>query len=380
MNAHPNLYGHGEWWEEHWRGMPEFDQRDLTPEHSIEVGFVSEKHLEEFEQKLGQRIPNYTKRTTSVWHPEAEIGRFADKRYVSVTPFNPVHPIYIVSKGRWESRLTSKSLHKLGVPHFIVVEAQEFDAYAKAIDPSASLLVLDPRYQREYDPCDDLGDSKGKGPGPARNFAWEHSISNGASWHWVMDDNIDGFFRLTKNLKTPVADGTIFRVMEDFVDRYTNVGMAGPNYFMFASRKSKMPPFVLNTRIYSCNLIRNSLPYRWRGRYNEDTDLSIRMLKDGLVTVQFNAFLQFKLTTQTLGGGNTAEFYAKEGTRAKSEMQVKLHPEISRIVERWGRVHHFVDYSGFRKNRLEFRAGRSIPDGVENFGMFLQIDSEGERR
>ena len=66
MIAHPNLYGHGEWWEEHWRGMPEFDQRDLTPEHSIEVGFVSERHLEEFAAKLGQRIPNYTKRTTSL--------------------------------------------------------------------------------------------------------------------------------------------------------------------------------------------------------------------------------------------------------------------------------------------------------------------------
>jgi len=28
-------------------------------------------------------------------------------------------------------------------------------------------------------------------------------------------------------------------------------------------------------------LIRNDIPYRWRAKYNEDTDLSLRVLKDG---------------------------------------------------------------------------------------------------
>ena len=105
--------------------------------------------------------------------------------------------------------------------------------------------------------------------------------------------------------------------------------MSGPNYFMFASRKTAVPPFVTNTRIYSCNLIRNDVPFRWRGRYNEDTDLSLRMLKAGWCTIQFNAFLQFKMSTQTVKGGNTADFYAVEGTGAKSAMIVALHPDVS---------------------------------------------------
>lgn len=370
------LFGDAEWWEEYWAGMPEFDQRDLAPRHTIQVDFKDPSGVEAFSKLLDQRIPGDVRRTPSIWFPEAEIGRFADKRYISRTPFPPKHPIYIVSKGRWDSRLTSKALHKLGVEHFIVVERAEFDRYAAAIDPSATLLVLDPQYQVDYDACDDLGMTKGKGPGPARNFAWDHSINDlGAAWHWVMDDNIDGFYRLTKNLKTPVADGTILRAMEDFCERYSNVGMAGPNYFMFASRKTKMPPLVFNTRIYSCNLIRNDVPYRWRGRYNEDTDISLRMLKDGLSTVQFNAFLQMKLTTQTLGGGNTAEFYAKEGTRPKSEMQVKLHPDVSRIVWKWGRWHHHVDYSGFRRIRPIARPGVVIPAGVNDYGMYLHVDA-----
>ena len=33
------------------------------------------------------------------------------------------YPIYIVSKGRWESRYTSKALEKMRVPYYIVVDA-----------------------------------------------------------------------------------------------------------------------------------------------------------------------------------------------------------------------------------------------------------------
>ena len=286
---------------------------------------------------------------------------------------NPRFPLYIVSKGRSESRLTAKALEAMGVPYHIIVEAQERDAYAAVIDP-ARVLVLDPEYQRRYETCDELGDAKSKGPGAARNFAWEHSIAAGAEWHWVMDDNISCFARLHENLKVPLGDGTGFRVMEDFALRYRNLAMAGPQYWMFAPRKKAWPPYVTNTRIYSCNLIRNDLPFRWRGRYNEDTDLSLRMLKAGWCTVQFNAFLQYKMPTQTLRGGNTADFYAVEGTKAKSEMLYTLHPDVTKLLIRYGRPHHYVDYSGFRDLRLVRRPGVEHRDDAapNDYGMVLE--------
>lgn len=265
--------------------------------------------------------------------------------------FNPRFPIYIVSKGRHESRLTSKALEVMRVPYRIVVEKQEFGLYAKRIDPR-KILVLDKKFQDEYDTCDRLGNSKNKGPGAARNFAWEHSIKAGFEWHWVMDDNILNFRRYNNNEKVKVTDGSIFRAMEDFVLRYKNIGMAGPNYFMFVSARNKMPPFTINTRIYSCNLIRNSLHFRWRGRYNEDTDLSLRILKYGMCTVQFNAFLQYKMPTQTVKGGNMKDFYSKEGTLNKSKMQVALHPDVSRLTYRFHREHHLVDYSRFTQKLI----------------------------
>ena len=243
---------------------------------------------------------------------------------------NPNYPVYIISKGRWEDRLrlTDKYLGTMNVPHYIVVEEQEYEAYRTHVSDLATVLILDPKYQDEYDTCDDLGNTKSKGPGPARNFVWDHSIAQGAKWHWVMDDNIRGFYRLNHNRRIPVGDGTMFYAMEEFVERYENIGMAGPHYVSFSPARTKLPPFIINRRIYSCNLIRNDMPYRWRGRYNEDTDLSLRMLKDHYCTVLFYAFLQNKVNTQSLRGGNTQEFYNAEGTMPKSKMQVDLHPDI----------------------------------------------------
>jgi hypothetical protein len=284
---------------------------------------------------------------------------------------NPDFPLYIVSKGRADSRLTVKTLEKIGVPYTIVIEDQEYNDYAAVIDKK-NILILDKRYQRDYDTFDNFGDTKSKGPGPARNFVWDCSIKNGHTWHWVMDDNINGFFRLNRNLKVPIGDGTIFKCMEEFVLRYKNVAMAGPNYFMFAPRKKKQPPYKTNTRIYSCNLIRNDIPFRWRGRYNEDTDLSLRILKKKWCTVLFNAFLQHKTTTQVLAGGNTEAFYDKEGTLAKSQMQVDMHPDISRLAMRFGRVHHYVDYRQFQATKLVRRNGLDIKKEINNYGMILK--------
>ncbi len=263
----------------------------------------------------------------------------------------PRFPLYIPSKSRAAIALTPRALDRMGVPYRLVVEEQQLAEYAEHFPPE-KLLVLDPAYQRDYDTFDDLGDTKSKGPGPARNFIWDHSIAEGHAWHWVMDDNIRCFMRLYRNQRIPVGDGTCFYAMEDFCLRYENIAMAGPNYKMFCPSRIKQPPFIVGTRIYSCNLIRNDVPFRWRGRYNEDTDLSLRMLKAGWQTVQFNAFLQDKLPTQTLKGGNTEAFYAREGTLPKSQMLADMHPDVARVVWKFGRWHHHVDYSRFKRMPL----------------------------
>lgn len=262
-------------------------------------------------------------------------------------------PIYIVSKSRAAlTQMTWHALDRMHVPYRIVIEAEQHDDYAKHHDPKL-LLHLPPEYLRDYDTLDELGDTKSKGPGAARNFAWEHSISEGHARHWVMDDNIRGFLRLHDNRRISCGDSTPFAAMEDFTERYTNIAISGPNYVFFAKNRQRLPPFITGTRIYSCNLINNKIPFRWRGRYNEDTDLSLSVLKTfWWQTVQFNTFLQGKVGTQTKTGGNTEAFYEHEGTAPKSRMLHAAHPDVVTLVWKFGRAHHHVDYRQFRQHLI----------------------------
>ena len=280
----------------------------------------------------------------------------------------PRSPIYIVSKGRFKTPFTSRQLDRMGVPHRVIVEEQELEDYAKTI-ARHKLLVLPQKYLDDYDTFWHDTDPR-KGSGAARNYAWDHAITQGADKHWVMDDNIRHFCRLNRNERINVRTGAIFRAAEDFVDRYENVAMSGLEYRGFVSPREKKSPYRLNARIYSCNLIRNDVPYRWRGRYNEDTDLSLRMLKDGWVTVLFHAFLQEKCATQTVKGGNTTELYG-EGTKNKSQMLIDMHPDVTQMIFRFHRWHHLVDYSPFKNNRLHKKANLNIPHGVNEYGMTL---------
>ena len=264
----------------------------------------------------------------------------------------PQFPVYIPSKGRAVVRLTYERLRLWGVPARLVVEPQEHRAYLDAGVPARDLIVLDMAYKEQYETLDDFGLSRGTGPGPARNYIWDHAISEGHARHWVMDDNIRDFYRLHQNTRLRFGDATGIRMMEDFTLRYRNVAMAGPQYYMFAVPSSKIPPFTLNTRIYSCNLIRNDVPFRWRGRYNEDTILILDMLKAGWCTIQFNAVLQNKLRTQLLKGGNSDEFYSTEGTYAKSRMLADTHPDVAKVVWKFSRVHHEVNYRPFKNRAL----------------------------
>jgi len=282
----------------------------------------------------------------------------------------PRYPVYIISKGRADTRLTAKALERIGVPYRIVIEPQEFDAYAAFIDP-AQIIVL---------PFSNLG----QGSIPARNFVWEHAQAEGHARHWIMDDNIQTFYRFNQNLKVPVADGAILRAAEDFTDRYANVPMSGLNYDYFVKRKfgSRVAPFYLNTRVYSCILLSNSIPHRWRGRYNEDTDLSLRILKDGYCTILFNAFLAAKVTTMVMKGGNTDDLY-KQNDRFDGRLEMakslqRQHPDVTRVSRKWGRWQHHVDYRPFKANRLILRKEAKPESGLNDYGMVLKQHQPAE--
>ena len=321
-----------DWWRDSWEGMPEFESADDSAFDSITVRFRNEEDRRAFLLRVGENPA----RRRSIWYPLKKCQSWSERNAPPTVVEPGKYPIYVISKGRWETsqRLTVKSLEQLGIAYHVVVEPQEFDAYAAVIEPS-KILVL---------PFSNLG----QGSIPARNWVWEHSLAQGAHRHWILDDNLAGFYRLNRNIKTKMTDANPFVPIERFVDRYKNIGMAGHNYECFAPALERLPPYRMNTRIYSSILISNDLPYRWRGRYNEDTDLSLRVLKGGLCTVLFNAFLANKMPTMTMAGGNTDELYADDGRLAMAQSLADQHPDVARVSEKWGRYQHQVDYRSFR--------------------------------
>jgi hypothetical protein len=55
-------------------------------------------------------------------------------------------------------------------------------------------------------------------------------------------------------------------------------------------------------------------------------------------------------------------------------MLVDMHPDVARLVWRYGRWHHFVDYGPFKTNKLKFKSGYDRPTGTNNYGMELVKD------
>lgn len=75
----PVLLETGEWWEEHWKQMPEYKSEDLMPFKTIYVHFENRKNMEDFAKLLKQTI---TLETQSIWYPELEIQDLMKKKYV----------------------------------------------------------------------------------------------------------------------------------------------------------------------------------------------------------------------------------------------------------------------------------------------------------
>ena len=357
-----------------WFGMPEYKNKlQEDPEITATFKFRNQNDYEDFKEKVKKYIYNGEKvfdgmqkiEAKQAWYPLIEKG--SKYLYTTDNPVTPRFPVYIVSKGRWERNPTRRTLTEMGVDFYMIIEKEEYDNYSKYIDKS-KLLILPDKYKNEYDRYWKDNDNR-HGAGAGRNFAWEHSIKNGHDWHWVLDDNIESIERLNNNIKIKCVTGAPFYIAEDFVLRYENIAQAGFNYSIFCPASDSRPPYKLNTRIYSCLLIRNDIPYRWRGRYNEDTDLSLRILKDGWCTVQFNAFLQGKRATQTMSGGNSGAFYDKEGTYLKSKMLKDMHPDVTSVVTRFNRVHHYVDYTPFRNNQLVLKKGINTNLKENNYNM-----------
>jgi hypothetical protein len=264
------------------------------------------------------------------------------------------YPIYIISKGRWQRPLTGQIFLREKIPFKIAVEPQEYENYCKTI-PFEFVAKL---------PFSNLG----LGSYPARNWCWENSIHNGYQKHFLFDDNIYNFSRLNNGKRSRCDALTALLSLQDFTDRYENVAISGYNYRYFVTRSTKKP-FTINSHVYSGMLINNSISYRWRMKYNEDVDLCLQALHNKYCTILLNAFLIDKVsTTVKMKGGNQTELYKNNDDRKKvlkSRSLEVVWPQYVKVVHRFGRPHHHVNWKKHFKHPLKKLI--SVPqEGIRN--------------
>jgi hypothetical protein len=224
---------------------------------------------------------------------------------------------------------------------------------------------------------------------PARNYAWEDSIKNGFKRHWIFDDNIRRFRRLNHGKRMDCNALSAIKIVEEFSDRYLNIGISGFDYLMFVMN-SEQKPFILNVHIYSALLISNKMPYRWRLKYNEDVDLCLQVLHNKLCTVLFKAFLVDKTsTTAKMKGGNQTELYQgnkHEKKILKARSLEEVWPQYAKTVWKFNRPHHSVNWKKFFNHQLirDPEIDWDSLEKVNNFGMKLKqkkvIKSEDLRK
>jgi len=261
----------------------------------------------------------------------------------------PRYPVYIPSKGRAAQPLTIRLFERAGVPFIVAVQPDQVEAYAEWKD---KLFVLP---------------ENGKGLVYARNAIRDHAQASGAARHWQFDDDIRNMTRLYYGHKLSVNAGIALAAMEDFCDRYENVGLCSPNseFFIPASRGrsfQEWKPFTLNSRCYTAFLMLNAMPYRWRFNYNEDTDMTLQVLAGGRCTILFNHFLiktewTESNATHSKKAGGQAAVYAADGRLKMARQLERVWPGVVKTIRRFGRPQHQVA-SSWRKfdNKLVRRS------------------------
>lgn len=283
--------------------------------------------------------------------------------------------IYIPSYKRAGIALTNKMLDKFGIEnYYFCVDPSQYPAYKKEYGIER-VIVRDPSFKSE-DKLDltnsVISPDFLHGASGVFNSLLYISKSLGEDAYFTMDDDIMGL-----GIKARKGDGVVpgEKYDKDNYYRCSNllpeVGYdfkANLNDMMVLFDKMRNKSFMstekyglvfalpvsikLGTRSYSFYLTDNRIQRDHLGQQNNDIITSLEMSKYGYVNAIVEGIPQYNSAdTQALAGGAT-DVYNKFGTLDKAKVLVQAQPNYSKISVVYSRVHHFVDFNQYNKQRL----------------------------
>jgi hypothetical protein len=123
--------------------------------------------------------------------------------------------------------------------------------------------------------------------------------------------------------------------------------------------------------VYSCSLINNAIPQRWRLLFNDDTDICLQVLAAGWCTILMNAFLCHKTETMQLKGGNT-DIYNGDGRRQMARALERIWPNVVTTGRRFDRPQHVVKHQWRRFDNTPILKPQSEWPEPIDYGVRLQ--------
>lgn len=279
---------------------------------------------------------------------------------LSSEDFRLLNTVYIMSKGRPQCR-TARTLIAMNYPGewFIVCgnNDETIPEYQKNFGKER-VLVFDWYEQIKHtDVLDNFGFEKmPSGAVPARNAIIEISRQRGELRHWQFDDDYEEFWLTNLNRKGKRGSkcpqpkkrltGKTFQWWLCRIAKFgydTNM----PNVGFSQTTAESMPDNCekVGKRIFNAhNQSSTGGATVWRSRLNDDTINAIDTYhRPGKIEFSFKFLnMSMKLTQQEKGG--LQDIYQKEGTIRKTAYLFLVAPNAAKLVIKFGRYHHSVDW------------------------------------
>ena len=231
--------------------------------------------------------------------------KYSDNVFTGDNGVDIKYKINIPTLGRYTDKLgtTHKILTEMKIQHYLFCEEKEYDLYNDWIDREYCELISGENYS-----------VKKEGSQHMRNYIMDYWLERGEEWIWMLDDNIEGYYRLYDSKKVQIKSKEIFTSIEHYISHFDNIGVCSHNFNPLITENGCRNCVVINGKHFTSLLLNLQTGFRFRFKYNEDHIYSIDCINNGFQTICFNHILYNKLTSGKQKGGNS-EIYDSQGNQ-----------------------------------------------------------------
>jgi len=232
-----------------------------------------------------------------------------------------MYSIYIPSIKRSDSEFLQE-LKRLNLSYYLVLAHDQVERYLEYHDMN-NIIVL---------PKSVYGISK------IRQFILEYALKKKEKRIWMSDDDLRRFFMWSSESNKEVSFKYFLQEAENEITKLEKADKSlvqvGFKYSTFAIPKSK---YSFNTDIgmiqyLNLERLQNKVSYDIKMTTLEDTDFSIRLIKNGYKNVKLNHFI-FTAPRSGTGKGGLEEAYQNKGKQQGIIEFQRKFPDLIKIID-----------------------------------------------